>query len=127
MSNSNPVFRFTGALLAASLAVAAVAPAQAQPCGICATQIVIDTELARCFLDRYPQLAARTGAAVVVDLEDCETDRGVVAALRPPQAGVESPTLRFIAMPAQLACIKARLEEPGIVLDPSLTIDLSTC
>lgn len=118
--------RVAGAIVA--VAMAGIQPAAAAPaCGLCAEAIVIDSQLARCFLERYPQLAARSGNAVAVNLDDCETDRGVVAALRPPQTGAEPPTLRFIVSLAQLACIKAKLEEPGIVLDPSLTIRLDAC
>jgi hypothetical protein len=121
-----------GARVAVAVATAALAvaqPAKAQDsCGLCAKAVVIDAELAQCFLERYPQLATRTAGAVAVNLEDCETGRGVVAALRPPQAGGGTPpTLRFIASLAQLACIKAKIEEPGVQLDPSLTIDLATC
>jgi hypothetical protein len=116
------------ATLATAVAIGLSQPVLAQEgCGLCAKEIVIDSALAACFLERYPQLSGRNGAAVAVNLEDCETSRGVVAALRPPQVGVTPPTLRFIASLAQLACIKARLEEPGIVLDPSLTIDLQAC
>lgn len=117
--------RLAGVLLA--VAMAGVQPVVAEDkCGLCASSIVIDSALAACFLERYPQLSKRNGF-VAVNLEDCEAERGVVAALRPPRAGEEPPTLRFIASLAQLACIKAKLEEPGVVLDPSLTIDLEAC
>jgi hypothetical protein len=116
------------AAVATAFAIGLSQPVLAQEsCGLCAKEIVIDSALAECFLERYPQLSGRNGSAVAVNLEDCETSRGVVAALRPPQTGVTPPTLRFIASLAQLACIKARLEEPGVVLDPSLTIDLQAC
>ena len=118
--------RLAGALLA--VAMTGIQPVSAQEsCGLCAKTITIDSALAQCFLDRYAQLTERVANAVAVNLEDCETDRGVVAALRPPQAGAEPPTLRFIASLAQLECIKAKIEEPGVVLDPSLTINLDAC
>lgn len=118
--------RLAGAVLAA--AVALVQPASAETdCGLCAKEVVVNSAWAACFLERYPQLSARIGKAVAVDLEDCEDERGVVAALRGPETGAEPPTLRFIASLEQLACIKARLEEPGVNLDPSLTINLEAC
>jgi hypothetical protein len=118
--------RVAGTLLA--VAMAGIQPVAAQEyCGLCAKTITIDSALAECFLERYADFAGRSGGAVAVNLEDCETSRGVVAALRPPMAGVEPPTLRFIASLAQLECIKAKLEEPGVVLDPSLTINLDAC
>ena len=127
MSERNTGFRIAGAVLAASLALAGGARAEEPPCGICARTVVIDSDLAQCFLERYPQLVSRAGGAVAVNLEDCETSRGVVAALRPPRVGGDEPTLRFIVSTTQLACIKAKLEEPDVVLDPSLTIDLDAC
>ncbi len=119
--------RLAGALVAAAMAAVQPSIAQERACGLCAREVVVDSATAQCFLERYPQLAARSGNAVAVNLEDCETDRGVVAALRPPQVGAVPPTLRFIASPDQLACIKSKLEQPGVVLDPSFTIDLATC
>ncbi len=124
-------FRIVGAALSAALAMAASSAAIAKAedaCGLCAKEVVVNGATAACLLERYEELAARAGLAIPVNLEDCAVeDRGVVAALRGPQAGGEPPSLRFIVSAAQLTCIKAKLEDPAVVLDPSLTIDLAAC
>lgn len=115
-----------GLLLAAALAALPL-PAVAE-CGLCARSVVVNSQLATCFLEKYPQLSAREGAAVAVDLEDCEQERGVVAPLRGPQAhAVVQPSMKFILSLAQLACLKQKLEQPGLALDPAVEIDLGAC
>ena len=96
-------------------------------CGICATEITLDEPLAACFLDRYHDYSAEDGMAVAVRLDDCPTDRGVVEALSSPGAGSIAPDTRFLLTRTQLACLKERLEQPGIVLDPSVTVQLDDC
>lgn len=113
-------------LLAAALAAAPL-PAGAE-CGLCARSVVVNAQLAACFLEKYPQLAAHQGAAVAIDLEDCEQERGVVAPLRGPQAqAVIQPSMKFMLSLVQLACLKQKLEQPGLRLDPAVEIDLGTC
>lgn len=113
-----------GVWLAAGLAT----PALPAECGLCAKSVVVNSALATCFLEKYPQLSNRSGGAVAIDLDDCEEERGVVAALRGPQAQAsEPPSRRFILSLPQLACLKRKLEEPGVVLDPSARIDLEAC
>lgn len=115
-----------GMLLAAALAAGAL-PAGAE-CGLCARTVVVNAQLATCFLEKYPQLAAREGAAVAIDLEDCEQERGVIAPLRGPQTQTNAqPSMKFILSPAQLACLKQKLEQPGLTLDPAVEIDLGAC
>lgn len=115
----------TGAGMAAW--IAAVPAAQAE-CGLCASSVVVNSTLANCFLEKFPEISARAGEAVAIDLGDCEQERGVVAALRGPQVpATEAPSLRFILSPAQIACLKQKLEQPGVVLDPALKIDLGAC
>jgi len=122
MPNALRIVTLAAALLAAAPAFTA------EPCGICARKVVINGALAACFLERYPQLAERDSAAVAVDLADCEQERGVVAALRGPAAQPPAqPDLRFMLSLSQLACLKQRLEAPGVELDPSATIDLDSC
>jgi len=122
MHHSLRIVTLAAGLLAATSALAA------EPCGLCAKKVVINAALAACFLERYPQLAERGSAAVAVDLADCEEERGVVAALRGPASPPPAqPDLRFMLSPAQLACLKQRLETPGVELDPSATIDLDSC
>lgn len=107
---------------------AAQETAWAAGCGLCARSVVVNSQLATCFLERFPQLASRQGGAVVVDLEDCAADRGVVAPLRGPQSpATEEPSVKFIVTFGQLACLKTRLEAAAGSLDPSLRIDLGDC
>lgn len=116
-----------GALALASFA-ASVAFAQ-EACGLCARSVVVNSASAACFLEKYEEFAGRKSAnAIAIDLEGCEAERGVVAALRGPRtADAEQPSLRFIVSAAQLACLKQRLETPAAPLDPSLKIDLASC
>ena len=111
------------AVLAAGLAVGTAQAA----CGLCASSVTTNTDLAACFLDRFDDYAARDGQAVAVDLEDCETERGVVEALAGPTGSQVEPDLRFILSKAQLACFKERIEDPDIELDPAAVIRLDDC
>lgn len=118
------------ALLGVAIWLAAGSPALTAECGLCAKAVVVTPELATCFLEKYPQLSSRANSAVAIDLADCpqEEERAVVPALRGPQAApTEAPSLRFILSLPQLACLKRKLEEPGLVLDPSARIDLEAC
>jgi hypothetical protein len=121
----NPNWR----IAAVALAIAASPiPALADtPCKICATAVVTNAELAKCFLSSYDDLSRREGAAVVVDLSECERDRGVVEALPLPSGPVAEPDLSFILSRPQLDCLKRKLEEPGLALDPAATIPLDRC
>jgi hypothetical protein len=117
----------TARLLLSAATLSAQPLAASADCGLCAKSVVVNSRIADCFLERYPQLSSHTDAAVAVDLEDCGEDRGVVAPLRGPQAPASEPSLRFILSQAQLACLKQRLEEVAQPLDPSLEIDLGDC
>jgi hypothetical protein len=114
------------AAAAAFLLVASTAMAQ-EACGLCEKEITTNGDLAQCFLEEYDTLAGQTGAEVVVDLNNCEASRGVVEALPTPNAGTALPDLEFMISRAQLECLKRKLEEPGLVLDPSITISLDSC
>lgn len=109
------------------LSAAAAMPAGAQTCGLCAREIVTNSELAQCLLQRYPALSSRAEGAIAVDLSDCERGRGIIEAL--PRAGVvvDEPDLRFMLSRDQLDCLKRKLEAPGVVLDPTVRIDLGVC
>lgn len=98
-------------------------------CGLCARSVVINSALARCFLEKYPQFASRTSSAVAINLDDCETEteRSVVPALRGPSASAGEPSRKFFLSLPQLVCLKRKLEDPGIDLDPSAQIDLGDC
>lgn len=101
----------------------------AAACGLCNTDVVMNSELADCFLNQYQSLAAATGEVVVVDLTSCETSRGGLEAL-PGPASTETtrePDTQFMIPRAQLDCLKKKLEAPGLVLDPSTRIELTSC
>lgn len=111
-------------LLAAGLSFAHAAAEET--CGLCAKQIVTNSELASCFLDQYDQIAKSGNEAVVVDLSGCAS-RGVVEALPSPNKAPAEPDVQFMISRLQLDCLKKKLEAPGVVLDPSATIDLDSC
>jgi len=118
-------WRGTVAGLAGGLLLIANASAQ-DSCGLCAKQVIINSELATCFLDQYDQFAKTSSDAVVVDLSSCAS-RGVVEALPSPNKAPTEPDVQFIVSRPQLACLKKQLEAPGVVLDPSVTIELDSC
>jgi hypothetical protein len=115
-----------GTALLAGLVLASTAGAE-DPCGLCDREIVINSALATCFLDHYQQFADRANGAIVVDLTDCEEARGVVEPLATPGAEVEEPDVQFMLTKLQLNCLKAKLEQPDIKLDPSARIELDSC
>jgi hypothetical protein len=96
-------------------------------CGICDTEIVINSELASCFLEQYDELAESDEPAIVVELSDCAESRGIVEALPSANLTVDEPDTEFMISPSQLVCLKQKLEDPNIELDPSATIDLAGC
>lgn len=120
-----------GRLLACGFHVAAAltaaGAAAAEPCGICDERVVTNSTLAQCFLEAYPSLAGKSGDAIVVDLSQCESERGIVPALGAPASKAVEPSVTFMVTPAQLDCLKSRLEKQDIVLDPSATIELGSC
>lgn len=105
----------------------AVAGARAdEACGLCSQSIVTNSSLADCFLEQYDQLKKEDGAAIAVDLSDCGS-RGIIEALPSPDAAVVAPDTQFMLSRGQLDCLKKKLEEPGLVLDPSVKIELGSC
>ena len=116
----------------AAIVVAAVfsisSTAAGATCGLCDTEIVMNSELATCFLEQYDELAEQEDEpAIVVDLSDCPGSRGIVEALPSANLTVEEPDTEFMISPEQLSCLKKKLEDPDIELDPSATIDLGSC
>lgn len=111
---------------ACALAFATSAAFSQDACGLCDKEVVITADLASCFLEQYQELASENGQAVVVDLTQCSS-RGVVEALPSPKTGSEEPDTKFMISRAQLDCLKQKLEEPGLVLDPAVKIDLESC
>lgn len=123
----NSVFSWRGAAAGLAGGLFMIANASAQDtCGLCAKQVVINSELATCFLDQYDQFAKTSSDAVVVDLSSCAS-RGVVEALPSPSKAPAEPDVQFMVSRPQLACLKKQLEAPGVVLDPSATIELDNC
>ncbi|BCG70882.1 hypothetical protein MesoLj113a_20400 [Mesorhizobium sp. 113-1-2] len=125
MKNSVFSWRVAVAGLAGSLLLVANASAE-DACGLCVKQIVTNSELATCFLDQYDQIAKSKSNAVVVDLSSCAS-RGIVEALPSPTKAPAEPDVQFMVSRPQLQCLKKQLETPGIVLDPSATIELDNC
>ena len=121
------VTRTIAAALSLMLAGAHAGAAAEQACGLCAKSVVINSALASCFLEQYPLLERRSTATVAINLEDCEEERGVVAALRGPNAAGAQPSRKFFLSLSQLVCLKRKLEDPGMDLDPSAQIDLGDC
>ncbi len=121
------------AVLAITLPVAGAA--HADDCLICDREVVLDQKLAACFLSRYDILQTKRSEAVAVDLTDCpdvdnkgqEQERGVIEALTMPQGQAATPDPTFMITRSQLSCLKHRLEEPGMVLDPAARIALDDC
>ena len=115
-----------GVGLLAGLA-AAHGAAAAEPCGLCDDKIVTNSVLAQCFLDEYPFLAGKASGAILVDLSACEQERSIVPPLAAPGEQVLEPSVTFMVTRPQLDCLKKKLEQKGIDLDPSATIELGSC
>lgn len=115
-----------GGMLAASMLFVSAAFAE-EPCGLCDSEIVINSALATCFLENFQQYADKANGAVIVDLTGCEQDRSVVEPLAMPGAATEEPDTQFMVTKAQLDCLKAQLEQPDVKLDPSARIELGSC
>ena len=122
-----------GAVRIASM-VAAIAfpmPQAVAGCLICDREIVLDTPLAACFLDRYGTLQSQDRAVIMVDLSDCPAgaarDRGVVEALSMPKGGQREVSVQFVVSRGQLACLRERLEAEGASLDPAALFALDDC
>ncbi|MBN9070724.1 MAG: hypothetical protein J0H34_03810 [Rhizobiales bacterium] len=121
MSNHAPRLISAVAVLAAT-----IGGALAQDCGLCAKEVTVNSDLATCFLQEYGRLSKGDSKAVAVDLSECGS-RGVLEPLPAPKLGEREPDTKFIITRAQLDCLKAKLEEPDLVLDPAATIELSSC
>lgn len=110
----------------AAVAWAATSGAWAQDCGLCAKEVTVNSDLATCFLQEYDRLSKGDSKAVAVDLSKCSS-RGVLEPLPAPKLGERAPDTKFIVTREQLGCLKSKLEQPDVVLDPSATIELSAC
>ena len=113
------------ALVTAVFAISSSAAGAA--CGLCDTEVVLNAELASCFLEKYGDLAKADDPAIAIDLSDCGESRGIVEALPAPNVDDDEPDTQFLISHEQLDCLKKKLEEPGLVLDPSAKIDLAAC
>jgi hypothetical protein len=121
--------RLTALVAGVAMSGLCAANAFAATCGLCNTDIVMTSELAECFLKDYQTFASVFGEVVVVDLTSCETSRGGLEALPGPTRldTTREPDTQFMIPRAQLDCLKKKLEEPGLVLDPSTRIELASC
>jgi hypothetical protein len=111
----------------AALTLASASPLQAAECVICANSVVMNEDLATCFLEKYGDPETVAGETVAVDLSRCERSRSIVLALPEPRAAVEEPDTKFLLSRGQVECLKDRLQSDEIDLDPSARIDLGTC
>lgn len=119
------------ALIAGLLLFATPALAQNTECGLCDEQVTMTAPMAKCFLGQVAELEKGTSTAVAVDLSSCQAgavDRGVVEALPSAQAATPvEPTMQFMLARRQISCLKEKLQDPALVLDPSATIKLDAC
>jgi hypothetical protein len=118
-------FQIPGAIAAMVLAFAA--PAFAEECPICAESVVMNGDLASCFLQKYGGKAVVSGNMIAVDLSRCENSRSIVSALPTPTMAVEEPDTKFLLSREQVHCLREKLESDELVLDPSARIDLGSC
>jgi hypothetical protein len=87
-------------------------------CSLCNTEIVINSELASCFLDQYEKLAKESDQTIVVDLSDCQS-RGIVDPLPSLDVTADAPDTEFMISHSQLDCLRKKLQDPNVKLDPS--------
>jgi hypothetical protein len=124
---SNPLGRPAKTVALVVAAVFSISSAAAgATCGLCDTEIVLNSDLASCFLEKYDQLEKLDDPTVVVDLSDCES-RGIVEALPSADLSADTPSTQFMIERSQLDCLRKKLQDPALKLDPSAKIDLSSC
>lgn len=117
---------FIAALLATCLAASSAAAAQ--ECGLCNREVVLNRELATCFLQRFPELSSRKDGPITVDLTSCEEEsRGVFEALPLPEAPPLQPDTRFLVTRTQLDCLHRILQASDVEFDPAARIELAGC
>jgi hypothetical protein len=96
-------------------------------CALCDTEVILNPDLAACFLEQYEKLAKDAGSTIVVDLSECAESRGIVAGLPTVGAGEDEPDTEFVVSRDQLDCLRQKLQDPDLELDPSAKIDLTSC
>ena len=111
----------------AALTLTSASSLQAAECVICADSVVMNEDLATCFLEKYADPETVAGDTVAVDLSSCERSRSIVLALPEPKAAVEEPDTKFLLSRGQVECLRDKLQSDEIDLDPSARIDLGTC
>jgi hypothetical protein len=117
----------TLAALIVLCAQALAPPLLAAECAICANSVVMNADLATCFLAKYGDADAAAGDTIAVDLSRCERSRSIVLALPEPKAAIEEPDTKFLLSRGQVKCLADKLQSDEIELDPSARIDLGTC
>lgn len=118
--------RLAARLAAGAALMLATSVALADNCPFCAKTVVTNKDLATCFMEKYGA-AAPTGVAVAVDLTGCARNRSIVQALPSPAKALGKPDTRFLLSPVQLECLRRKLADPALVLDPQASIDLGAC
>lgn len=111
----------------AALTLTSASSLQAAECVICADSVVMNEDLATCFLEKYGDPETVAGDTVAVDLSRCERSRNIVLALPEPRAAVEEPDTKFLLSRGQVECLRDKLQSDEIDLDPSARIDLVAC
>src|SRR5689334_19459932 len=87
-------------LVAAMLSISSGAAGAA--CTLCDTEVVMNQELASCFLDQFDKFAGEKGSTIMVDLSECAESRGIVEGLPTVGGGGEEPNTEFIVSRSQL-------------------------
>ena len=113
-------------------AILCVSPASAtDECLICDNEVVLNSSLAKCFLERLPALDDNNSQIIIADLAGCpaseELSRGVIEALSMPGAETAEPSENFVLTREHLSCLLSLLERNEIILDPFAQIDLDDC
>src|SRR5262245_28335797 len=105
--------RFGRPAMTVSIVVAALfsisSGAAGAACGLCDTEVVMNAELATCFLEQYDKLAREGGSTIMVDLSDCAESRGIVEGLPTVGGTAEEPSTEFVVSRSQLDCLRQKL------------------
>ena len=107
------------------------APAAAQSCSFCVTEVVLSKELGACYLERFQAelgLAEGTGLDFhLINLSDCAaegTDRSARSMPDPRQAAPETDS-SFLIEPTAMACLAELIENEDFDPEEVVTFDVA--